>query len=250
MSLWWTVDSPSLNCGCTNCQTTVLANLQINLILDVVCFGVFGGFFLPSSSLKQNHFYLNLLHTCVKHASVWPKSDRCLTTWGILPVFVELVNFGCHRWYCAMGVKSNQLPLNVSLQGKNQGTARRCLPVDQSSKNPTRARVALLLGHCRSLHLFPDTALREERNWKGPAASSVTQCWRLRLNRKQLARALCLLLEMLPVPRSDSFFWGLARDGTSGGQFCWHGKYQTAIRSRTSDVNWGWVCSALQNPCA
>lgn len=34
-------------------------------------------------------------------------------------------------------------------------------------KNPTGARVTLLLGHGRSLQLFVDTALEEERKWKG-----------------------------------------------------------------------------------
>ena len=51
------------------------------------------------------------------------------------------------------------------------------------------------------------------------AASSVAECWRLRLNRKQLAGSRARM-EGLPVPRSDSFFSGLARDAAPGGQFC------------------------------
>lgn len=82
-------------------------------------------------------------------------------------MLVELVNFERNRLCCGMGVKNNQLPLSIFLQGKSQGTARRCLPVQQSPKNPTRAWLALLLGHCRSLQLFLDMALRQERDWKG-----------------------------------------------------------------------------------
>lgn len=82
-------------------------------------------------------------------------------------VLVELVNFGCHRQCCGTGVKSNQLPPSISFNGKSQGTARQCLPVDQSPKDPTEALAALLLGHCRSVQLFLDMALRQERSWKG-----------------------------------------------------------------------------------
>lgn len=123
-------------------------------------------------------------------------------------------------------------------------------------KNPARAQVALLLSHCRSLQLFLDTALRWEELGGLRAsvvlllvASSVAGCWKQSLNPKWLAgsRAAC---EELPVPRSDSFFWGLAGDAAPGGQYCWHDKYQTAIQSWTADKNGGWECSTLQNPCA
>lgn len=176
---------------------------------------------------------------------------------GILHCVVELVNFGCHRQYCGMGVKSNHLPPSISLNGKSQGTARRCLPVDQSPKSPTEAWIALLLGQCWSMQLFLDMALRQERSWKG-WEHQLCSCWQHLLSLSaggwgstesgwQEAEHAC---EELPMPRSDSFFWGLAGDGTPGGQFCWHGEYQTAIQSWTADVNWRWVCHALQNPCA
>jgi len=106
----------------------------------------------------------NMLQCHLSQTDAWQQRGKFCT------VLAELVNFRCHRWCCGMGFKSNQLPRRVSLQGKSQGTARRCLRVDQSPIKSCWSMswwVALLLGHCRSLQLFLGRALRQERNWKG-----------------------------------------------------------------------------------
>lgn len=160
-SLWWTIESTLLFSGCIKCYSIVLANLQLNLVLDVVGFLVVYRFWVFFPLAKQ---YIkvkpHLSQSCQMGISVmWVK--YLTTQRNFCSMLVErAAKLQVPQTTLWNGAKRKQLPLSISLRGKSSP----CEKMHSSSalKILPRAQVALLLNHCRSLQLFLDAALRWE----------------------------------------------------------------------------------------